>query len=60
MIITVFINFVGTSPQVYMIADLSQTVRVEVEGTTTLLFIPQTVTTNKTSNYIIIINTMYL
>ena len=33
-----------------MNVDLSETVRVEVEGTTTLLFIPQIATANKTGN----------
>ena len=34
-----------------MNVDLSETVEVEVQGITTLLFIPQTVTTNKTGNH---------
>ena len=42
--------FVGTSPHIFLNIDLSETVRVEVEGTTTLLFIPQIFTTNKTGN----------
>ena len=33
-----------------MNVDLSETVRVEIEGTTTLLFIPQTARANKTGN----------
>ena len=33
-----------------MNVDLSETVRVEVEGTTTLLFIPEIFAANKTGN----------
>ena len=33
-----------------MNVNLFETVRVEVEGTTALLFIPQTATANKTGN----------
>ena len=33
-----------------MNVDMSETVRVEVEGTTTLLFIPQIATANRTGN----------
>ena len=50
--IHVWYERIGTSPYIFMNVDLSETVRVEVEGTTTLLFIPQIVTTNKTGNHI--------
>ena len=50
MNIIICINFVGTSPHVFTNVDLTETVRVEIEGTTTLLFTPQVATANKTGN----------
>ena len=40
------------SPYVFMNVDFSETVRVEIEAITTLLFVPLIKTTNKTGKHV--------